>query len=192
VAFLILCPACLQRLELPGVDPTQLAAAGGVLCTCVRCGTQLKRDEKGWVVPADEHSLKLFAIPHERSRAVVRRVRRGRVVLRVRGWFGLLLSKRVIVTSEQVEIRLWIRPRLRRIVPLAHVRGVVIMQRVFLSPPSAIWGTYLLFDELWIALAGFSHIDHAIEHASAINISLMAHKPAGDPYRGLLPAAARE
>ena len=191
MAFLILCPACLQRLELPDLDPHQLAATGGKLCTCVRCGVQLERDERGHVLPAGR-PFKLYAIPDAGSRGVVRRERRGDILLRARGWLGWLLGKRVTVTSEHVVVQLWLRPSIRRAIPLAHVRGVVIIQRIFLNPLGTMWGTYLLFDELSFSLAAFSRLERAIEHASAINVALLARKPAGDPYRGLLASGSGE
>ena len=36
--------------------------------------------------------------------------------------------------------------------------------------------------------AGFTKLEAAIEHASAINRAVFARKPLGDPYRGLLAA----
>ena len=187
MAFLILCPACLQRLELPELDENLLAANGGNLCTCTKCNVQLTRDDHGRVVAADARSCGFFAIPEATSRAIVRREGGGRVLLRARGWFKWLFAKRVIVTNEQVEIRLPIRPRVRRVIPIEHAHGVVIIQIVFLNPASSLWATHLLFDELWAPLAAFTNVDHAIDHASAINRALFAHKPAADPYRGTLP-----
>lgn len=192
MAFLILCPACLQRLELPDLDPLQVAATGGLLCTCVRCGAPLRRDDRGHVLPGDGRPFKLYAIPDAGSRGVVRRERPGGIFLRARGGFGWLIGKRVLVTDDHVKVRLWIRPKIRQDIPLAHARGVVIIQHIYFNPLGTMWGTYLLFDELSLALAAFSKLERAIELASAINIALLARKPARDPYRGLLAEGAVE
>jgi hypothetical protein len=186
--FLILCPACLQRLDVASIDPVQ-AGAGEVLCTCVRCGARLKRDPHSRVIPTEVCAPKMFAISRASRRAVVCRERGDTVRIRARGWAGWLFGKRVTVTPDHVDVRQYLRPSIRKVVPIGHARGVVVVQHLLLRPVDAMWATYLMVDDLALPLAALSELDHAIDHASAINLALMARKPAGDPYRGLLPAA---
>lgn len=186
MAFLVLCPGCLLRLELPELDAWQVAGTG-LICTCVRCGAQLRRDEKGQVVTAEPRDLQLFALRNLDTRAVVRRERQARLSLRLRGWLYFFVGKRVSVTDQHVEVRLWLT-RTRVVIPLAHVRGVVVVQHLHLDPPFSMWGTYLAYDQTWMPLAAVSSLDRAIDHASAINVAVYARKPAGDPYRGLVSA----
>jgi hypothetical protein len=187
MTVLILCPACLQRLDVADVDPNQVAASNGALCTCVKCGAKLMLDAKGRVVTVDPRPVKIYAIPDAGVGVVTCSERADGVRFRLRGLFHWFFAKRVTVTNEHVEVKLWWR-KMHYVFPLAHVRGVYVIQHLWLDPVSTVWGTYLHLDDTMVPLGGFGKLERAAGHASAINRALLARKPAGDPYRGLLAA----
>ncbi|HEY4181890.1 MAG TPA: hypothetical protein VGM90_33835 [Kofleriaceae bacterium] len=183
--MLVICPACLQRMEVADVDENHVMAAGGSLCTCVSCKRMVRRDEHRRVVVTEEYQTKLYGYPDGGARFIAQRERGGRWRFRIRGLFYWFFGKRVTITDQRVEVTLGLR-RMHHTFPIAHVIGVVVVQYIYLDTRHSMWAPYLAFDGGTIPLAAFSNLDRAIHVASAINRVLIARKPVGDPYRGLL------